>query len=335
MRLPRPLKALTQAIGGLVFALALTEGAFWIRDGGAFPDVNCYVSDPVVGLRLRPNATERIAYARNPATSFRTNDLGFRGADWPSDPGGILLLGDSQVFGLGVEENETAAARIAQQLGSAVLNAGTPTWGPPEYLAAARDLIPKHKPKTVVVVLSIANDLFEAERPNLERHALLDGWAVRRETPPGSITQFPGRSWRMNDSHAMFALRQWLAPTDEASEDDSAPEATARDLVALAHRRIPRVGDPLTEAEIANDVEGTSLHRFRAEWDFVDHLEEIFDDVTPNAIQQAHAVLLHQQLGDIISARDLRARCPTAAPPQVPHARGPQAPVRCCVHGPR
>ncbi|WP_096331005.1 hypothetical protein [Nannocystis exedens] len=197
---------------GLGLGLAATEYAFRVRDEGAFPHVNFYVADPQLGVRLQPGASMGFKLGRNPRTTIRVNASGYRGTDWPEPPQAreIVVVGDSQVFGLGVEDAETFSARLAERTGRPVLNAGVPTYGPREYLEVARELLVQRRPATVVVVLNFVNDPFELERPNTERHAVWDGWAVRRETAPAAVTQFPGRAWLFSRSHAVYALRRWL-----------------------------------------------------------------------------------------------------------------------------
>src|SRR5262245_49846286 len=90
---------------GLGLGLVLAELAFAARDDHAFPHVNFYEPDATFGTRLAPHARMRIAFGGNPATEIHTNARGFRGADWPN-PGerDVLVVGDSQVFGLGVND---------------------------------------------------------------------------------------------------------------------------------------------------------------------------------------------------------------------------------------
>ena len=210
-----PIGALIAA--GLGLKLAVTECAFRGRDEGAFPHVNFYVEDPQLGLRLRPGASMQFKLGGNPRTTIHVNASGYRGGDWPEPPQRreIVVVGDSQVFGLGVEDEETLASRLAERTGRPVIDAGVPTYGPREYLEVARELLARRRPETVVVVLDFADDPFELERPNRERHAVWDGWAVRRETAPTEVTQFPGRGWLMSRSHVVYALRRWLHGRDE------------------------------------------------------------------------------------------------------------------------
>jgi hypothetical protein len=207
----RGLLRAAQVLAGLAVGCAIAEFAFSSRDGGAFPHLNVYVPDAELGVRLRPDATERVAFGPNPPTSVRINAQGFRGADWPA-PGTdeILVVGDSQVFGLGVEETETMAAQLAALLpGKTVLNGGVPTYGPQEYAKVVAEVFARRKPKAVVFVVNFANDLFEAARPNKDRHTVWDGWAVHRESAPSHVTEFPGRELLYRRSHAFYALRRF------------------------------------------------------------------------------------------------------------------------------
>ena len=97
----------------------------------------------------------------------------------------IVVVGDSQVFGLGVEEDETFSAKLQALVGrdSVVVNAGIPTYGPPEYDRVAEDLLKRRKAKTLVYVVNLANDLLEADRANVDRHAVWDGWVSAGNTP--------------------------------------------------------------------------------------------------------------------------------------------------------
>jgi len=226
-------RRLALALGGLAAGLALAELAFRMRDRGAFPHLNTYVPDAELGLRLMPGAEEKISFGGNPVTSVRINRDGYRGADLPA-PGRdeVLVVGDSQVFGLGVEEDQTFAHGLAAKLGRTVVNAGVPTYGPAEYRAVIAEQLAKRHPKTVVLAINLVNDLFEAEHPNKDRHAVWDGWAVRKELAPASTTWFPGRDFVYRRSHLFFALRKWWHSADALEERGVASEGTWRDVVA-------------------------------------------------------------------------------------------------------
>ena len=84
---------------GLVLGVMLAEGMFWWRDDGAFPHVNFYLAEPVLGTRLQPNASERLAFGGNPRTTIATNALGFRthastaDGTWPAPADDDVLVG--------------------------------------------------------------------------------------------------------------------------------------------------------------------------------------------------------------------------------------------------
>jgi hypothetical protein len=239
----RWLRPVLSVIAAIVVGSGISELAFRQRDGGAFPHLNVYKADPVLGVRLRPGETERVSFGGNPATEVRINADGFRGAELPA-PGSdeVLVVGDSQVFGLGVEEGETFSARLGALLGGAstvatVVNAGVPTYGPLEYEKVIAEQLAKRRPKRVLYVVNLANDLFEAERPNTERHAVWDGWAVRKETAPVHVAWFPWRDFLFRKSHAIFALRRAIYRSHAPGPVQSLPsEGTWRDIADAAAR---------------------------------------------------------------------------------------------------
>ena len=220
---------------GLVVGLGIAELGFRVRDKGAFPHLNIYVPDPALGARLKPGATEKIRFGSttNPVTSVRINHDGYRGEDWPAPgPDEVIVVGDSQVFGLGVEEGDTFSAELARQLHAPVRNLGVPTYGPIEYNAVLAEQIEKRHGKTVIWVANIANDLFEAKRPNRERHVIQDGWALRTENAP-KTRSFPGRSLLFTHSHAFVAFRRYaFAPPPL---EGFASEGTWRDIGTAAN----------------------------------------------------------------------------------------------------
>jgi hypothetical protein len=221
---------------GLFCGGAIAECAFDTRDHGAFPHLNVYAADPQLGVRLRPDARQRVAFGGNAPTSVIIGAAGFRG-QLPEKSGGdeLIVVGDSQVFGLGVEQGDTFSARLAVKHNLAVINAGIPTYGPLEYQAVLERLVPDRKPRTVIYVVNLANDLVEAKRPNKTRHAVWDGWAVRKETAPASVFSFPGRQLLFRDSHAVFALRRYLHGTSQPDEQPLPSEGTPHDLLDAAN----------------------------------------------------------------------------------------------------
>ncbi len=229
-----------QVFAGLIVGLGLAEVAASSRQHGAFPHLNVYVADAKLGVRLLPGATQKVEFGGNPVTEVRINADGFRGANLRQrgahEPGDdVMVVGDSQVFGLGVQEGETFSAALASRTGKTVFNAGVPTYGPLEFQALLEEQLPKRKPRVVIYVVNMANDLMEANRPNAARHAVWDGWAVRRETMPASFVDFPGRAIAFRRSHLVFALRRALHGNHEGDDRALPSEGTWQDLVVAAN----------------------------------------------------------------------------------------------------
>ncbi|MEO6950999.1 MAG: hypothetical protein ABI321_04225 [Polyangia bacterium] len=255
------LRPLLLASLGTALGLGLVEVGFHVRDHGAFPHLNIYVRDAKLGVRLRPGSTERISFSGNPPSDVRINSAGYRGADWPAHADNeIFVVGDSQAFGLGVNEQQSFASRLGEQLHRPVANAAVPTYGPDEYEAVLRNELLRRKPRTVLYTINIANDLFEASHPNPQRHTVWDGWAVRKETAPAHITRFPGRALLFRDSHAFFALRgAWYHLGD--SEDGSVPSEGGWQELARAGLRDEHERD---EAKKQSDVQRVRREQQRA-----------------------------------------------------------------------
>ena len=170
------------ALLGVALALPAAELLARLTSGGAQPALDIYAADPRYGVRLRPLAHTRLRSREGHLSELSTNSLGFRGPEWAA--GGVLLLGDSQMMGYGVDEAETTAAYLGARLDRPVLSATIPSWGPIEYALAAEELIPRFAPTAVIYVANLANDWPEANVPNARRSDAEDGWLIRRRAQP-------------------------------------------------------------------------------------------------------------------------------------------------------
>lgn len=83
------------------------------------------VFDPVLGYRLAPNLNKPFHNVEF-KTLVRTNSLGFRDDDKSLANPDVLFLGDSYVFGWGVEEENGVEKRFEKLTGKSVLNMGVP-----------------------------------------------------------------------------------------------------------------------------------------------------------------------------------------------------------------
>jgi lysophospholipase L1-like esterase len=104
----------------------------------------------------------------------RVNAMGLRGPDVPDErkPGEVrlLTLGDSSVFGYGVDEpmvmDRVAASvlRTYWRVPVRGINGGTPGYTSVQALATLREVGPRYRPQWVVIA-AIWSDLFQVDRP--------------------------------------------------------------------------------------------------------------------------------------------------------------------------
>jgi hypothetical protein len=233
----RPAAKLALAVISTFASLLVAEGVVRLRDGNAFPYLNLFRADAGFGVKLLPDASTRVRSRGGRVTEIRTNGLGFRGPEWRQ--GGVLVLGDSQMMGYGVDWPETLAPQLERVLGMRVQAAAVPSWGPLEYARAVEELAPRFRPHTVLFVGNLANDWLEAPVPNPRRTDARDGWATSPQKTPRR--DFVGRDWLLGRSHLVFAVRQLLKLGRHLAGDAGLPANTAmrlaEDLPSL--RRAP------------------------------------------------------------------------------------------------
>lgn len=228
------------------FAVLVSEGLCRWAHGNAFPYLNIFEPDARYGVVLEPNTETRVRTRRGRVSTVRTNELGFRGSPTLRPRGGVLLLGDSQVLGFGVEVSETVAGRL-RAMGHATVAAGVPSWGPPELALAAEEWVPRLGPEVVVFFANLANDWPEAQVANVHRHTARDGWLVRqtaKEADTGAVP-LPGRRWLLGRSQLVFTVRALAALSGSAwGRAPSLGAPAAEQMLGLVHElAAPTRGD--------------------------------------------------------------------------------------------
>ena len=212
------------------------EGAFRLRDHGAFPHLNIYRPTPP-RRAPQPGATENISFSDNPVSHVRINAQGYRGADWPAQPTGeIFVVGDSQAFGLGVDEAEPSPGSSARRC---IVRWPTarcrPTAPPSTTPCSPRSCrVASRRPSSTP---STSRTISSRRRTRTStRHAVWDGWAVRKETAPAEIARFPGRALLFRDSHAFFAARGlWFRVDGDTERGRAASEGSWKDVLSAGH----------------------------------------------------------------------------------------------------
>jgi lysophospholipase L1-like esterase len=166
----------------------------------------------VLGIVDRLNGYTRQLFVRGPSADLpyrlrpgletalfgipvRVNQLGFRGPDITTPPGAgvrrVVVLGDSVVFGQGVREDETVAARLARRLAATgterveVWNAGVQGYDTVAQAALLESVVLGLHPAVVVVGMSL-NDYDPAPA--------YDPTGVLTRRPPGEAPAVLERS---------------------------------------------------------------------------------------------------------------------------------------------
>ena len=92
--------------------------------------------------------------------TYTTNSMGFRSKEIDPKREKIIIAGDSLVFGLGVQDNETAAFYLGQKYPEMqVLNLGVAGYGIGQYYIQLKQYLSKIKPKLVGLVICVGNDI--------------------------------------------------------------------------------------------------------------------------------------------------------------------------------
>jgi hypothetical protein len=156
-----------------------------------------YVVDPVAGHRCR-----RASTWRHPMVAIDGSDVqdvvkrrcahGFLRADeLPAtlDRPTVLVLGDSHVDGVvSTAENATSLLEAASRDGKTpyyCLNAAAGYYSLWQHVLRARDLLPRWRPRVVVIVVFLGNDFVELDDPGMPHldGALVEQPARERTTP--------------------------------------------------------------------------------------------------------------------------------------------------------
>lgn len=138
------------------------------------------IEDQRLGHRMKPGTGEADVWGfRNQVVPARTD---------------VVFLGDSQVFGFGVDRSESIPSQFAQLSGLSTLNLGLVGYGPVQY----RELAPRAlglDPKALVIGFYLGNDFIDAY--------------MYAHLPRGIDLRLPGRSY---PNHRVIDLSAKEAP---------------------------------------------------------------------------------------------------------------------------
>ncbi len=163
---------------------------------------------------------------------YTFNQQGLRSPRLPDAPKAVLL-GDSQAFGWGVQDNETIAARLEHILGGAVVNTAIPSYGTARELMLMQRLgLPRPE---AVIILYNENDWSE-NRSWMEHDGVLPiteraTWESTAAEQDALTRYYPGKHLRM---FIRVATLPRLAP-EEKKPTVSEAEAFLAVLEGHAH----------------------------------------------------------------------------------------------------
>ena len=133
---------------------------------------NTYVPDSIAGYKLASNYNGYIGNRVEYMTTITTNSYGIRHPDLSTQKQHprILILGDSFVFGQGVEQNQTVSAKLEDELRKkgksvTVINAGVPGYGTVQEANWLKHHGLKLKPDILLVGVFMGNDLKDNGTP--------------------------------------------------------------------------------------------------------------------------------------------------------------------------
>lgn len=120
---------------------------------------SCYKKSEVIVHELIPNCNSQVV-VDNRKIIMRINNIGLRGKDiQEKETQRVFFVGDSFIFGYGVEESQIVTTSLEEKLKAEVINGGIPDSGPGvEYLLTKRVGV-SLKPDLIVLAIYSGNDL--------------------------------------------------------------------------------------------------------------------------------------------------------------------------------
>ncbi len=205
----------------VVAALAAVEGlAGWQREGG-HARLPIYAAAPP--LSLRPGAA---AVGLASGGTYRLA-IDARGLRAPSPERGIVLLGDSMAFGLGVAGEATLAAQCTER-GHPMLNAGVPGFSLPDALAHAESF------SAIADGWMMLVNPWDDGQPALTAHAEpVGGWLLNRDAPAWAKRFFASRWSHGQLLHEAVVLAGGLRPRAPVGSDFAARGREMAEFVRL------------------------------------------------------------------------------------------------------
>ena len=219
---PGAKEALKLAAASLIATIAafgvLEAAASWLREGG-HARLPLYVSAPRLGFAP---GSQAVGVGTGGPYAVEVDARGLRA---PSPERGVVLLGDSVAFGLGVEGEESLAARCTAR-GHPMLNAGVPGFALPDALARAEDYADLADGWLILV-----NPWDDGQEALASRAEVVAGWLLYADAPGWAKSFFASRLAHGQLLHEAVVLAGGLRTRPQ---DVSNQGARGRELLAFA-----------------------------------------------------------------------------------------------------
>ncbi len=139
-----------------------------------------------------------------------TNQAGFRqtGSD-ATENHDFVFLGDSQTFGVGVNDDQTFAGQTGKLFKQSVLNTACPGYNNIEELQIAKQILKTERPKYLILAFFAGNDPFENYNNRSKREPVAQGASLQ---PKNQKTSFDLKSFLIKKSaiyNLSIRLRQF------------------------------------------------------------------------------------------------------------------------------
>jgi hypothetical protein len=214
------LYSLICVLGGLLVALVLTEGAVRLISPQEVGPVR-FACDPNLGEIPVPGQTGVRKFPGVFAFTYSNNSLGWRGRrEYRQKKAAayrVLLLGDSFTYGLGVDDDQTFAARVERNLledhlSVEVMNAGCPGKGTDYELKLFQTVGAKFHPDLTVLCF-FCNDFQDNARGEYYNIDQLGKLTVKprncnQGTVKAVLNHLPGYNWLLSWSQAANLVKQ-------------------------------------------------------------------------------------------------------------------------------
>lgn len=296
-------------------ALLLAEGLFRLVSREKVELHGMYAAAPVVGAGLAPGF-EGAMRTREFAYRVSINRLGMRDGPVAPKPAGrqrVLVIGDSFVFGVGVELEASLPKTLARRLDARAgatryegLNAGVPGYSTFHAVHTLRRLAPQVAPDLVLLVFFVGDDWFgnvprpapgEARKSTVER--LRQGSGLYRFVDRFVLGRLKGRERyqiHRRTPSAAFGERIDSVLTLLREARATAGEHGAPLLVALCPRYTQVYDDAWAKAALVYRLDEDEFDPLEPNRTFLERLrQEGFwaVDLLPTLRREARARLLH------------------------------------------